>query len=78
MAQLRDKIQNALDEGRMLVLGSQILVGFEYRSSFEPGFARLPEHAQYIKLISLGVMLIAIMLIMWPSAFHQIVEGGGM
>ena len=76
MAQLRDKIQNALDEGRMLVLGSQILIGFEYRSAFEPGFARLPPHAQYLKLVSLGIMLIAIMLIMWPSAFHQIVEGG--
>jgi Family of unknown function (DUF6328) len=76
MAQLKDKIQNALDEGRMLVLGSQILVGFEYRSAFEPGFTRLPEHAQYLKMISLGVMLIATMLIMWPSAFHQIVEGG--
>lgn len=76
MAQLRDKIQNALDEARMLVLGSQILVGFEYRSAFEPGFARLPEHAQYVKLVSLGVMLVAIMLIMWPSAYHQIVEAG--
>src|SRR5205085_7774406 len=76
MAQLRDKIQNALDEARMLMLGSQILIGFEYRSAFEPGFARLPPHAQYLKLISLGIMLIGVLLIMWPSAYHQIVEEG--
>ncbi|MFL6208879.1 MAG: DUF6328 family protein [Pyrinomonadaceae bacterium] len=76
MAQLKDKIQNALDEARMLMLGSQILVGFEYRSIFEPGFARLPPHAQYLKMISLGIMLIGIMLIMWPTAYHRIVADG--
>ena len=76
MAKLKDKIQNALDEARMLVLGGQVLVGFEYRSAFEPGFAHLPRHAQYVKMISLGVMLVGILLIMWPSAYHQIVHGG--
>jgi hypothetical protein len=29
IAKLKDKIQNALDEGRMLVLGSQVLLGFQ-------------------------------------------------
>lgn len=76
MAKLKDKVQNASDEARMLVLGSQILVGFEYRSIFEPSFTRLPEHAQYMKLTSLGIMLVATMLIMWPSAYHQIAEDG--
>jgi DMSO reductase anchor subunit len=76
MAQLKDKVQNALDEARMLMLGAQILVGFDYRSVFEPGFTRLPPHAQYLKLVSLGVMLIGVALIMWPSAYHQLVERG--
>ena len=76
MAQLKDKIQNALDEARMLVLGSQILVGFEYRSAFEPGFTRLPPHAQYVKMVSLAIMLVGVLLIMWPSAYHQIVADG--
>ncbi len=76
MAQLKDKIQNALDEARMLVLGSQILVGFEYRSAFEPVFERLPWDSQYVKLISLGIMLVGVVLIMWPSAYHQIVARG--
>ncbi|HEX8178714.1 MAG TPA: DUF6328 family protein [Pyrinomonadaceae bacterium] len=76
MAELKDKIQNALDEARMLVLGSQILVGFEYRSVFEPGFAHLPRHAQYLKLVSLAIMLCGVLLIMWPSAYHQIVADG--
>ena len=29
MTSLKDKIQNALDENRMLVLGAEVLVGFE-------------------------------------------------
>lgn len=76
MAKLKDKVQNALDEGRMLVLGAQILVGFEYRSAFEQGFEKLPHSAQLLKMISLGIMLISIALIMSPSAYHRIVEEG--
>src|ERR1041384_2518106 len=76
MAQLKDKVQDAADEGRMLMLGSQMIVGLEFRTMFEPDFERLAAHAQYLKLISLGIMLVAIMLIMWPATFHQIVEAG--
>ena len=76
MAKLKDKIQNALDEGRMLVLGSQVLLGFQYRSAFEPGFEKLPVSSQYLKLFALGLMLIALGLLLAPGAFHRIVEEG--
>src|SRR5947199_7513522 len=76
MAQLKDKIQNALDEGRMLVLGSQVLLGFQYRSAFEPGFEKLPVSSQYLKLIALGLMLFALGLLLAPGAHHRIVEEG--
>ncbi|HEX8069753.1 MAG TPA: DUF6328 family protein [Pyrinomonadaceae bacterium] len=76
MAELKDKIQNALDEARMLVLGSQILVGFEFRAAFDAGFERLTPHAQYMKMLSLGLMLLAVALIMWPSAYHRLAARG--
>jgi DMSO reductase anchor subunit len=76
VAKLKDKIQNALDEGRMLVLGSQVLIGFQYRSAFEPGFEKLPLSSQYLKLGALGLMLIAIGLLLAPGAYHRIVEEG--
>ena len=76
MAELKDKIQNALDEGRMLVLGSQVLLGFQYRSAFETGFEKLPASSQYLKLIALGLMLIALGLLLAPGAYHRIVEEG--
>lgn len=76
MAKLKDKIENALDEGRMLVLGSQVLLGFQYRSAFEPGFDKLPLSSQYLKLSALGLMLFAIGLLLAPGAYHRIVEEG--
>ncbi|HEV2912176.1 MAG TPA: DUF6328 family protein [Pyrinomonadaceae bacterium] len=76
MAKLKDKIKNALDESRMLILGAQVLLGFQYRSVFESGFEKLPQSSQYLKLCGLCLMLVAVALIMWPGAFHRIVEEG--
>lgn len=41
MARLKDKVQNALDEARLLILGTQVLLGFQYRAAFERGFDKL-------------------------------------
>ena len=76
MAKLKDRIKTALDESRMLILGAQVLLGFQYRSVFEPGFDKLPFSSQYLKLCGLCLMLIAVGLIMSPGAFHRIVEEG--
>jgi magnesium-transporting ATPase (P-type) len=76
MAKLKDKIKTALDEGRMLILGSQVLLGFQYRSFFEPLFEKLPVSSQYLKLGGLCLMLIAIALIMATGSYHRIVQDG--
>jgi hypothetical protein len=76
MAKLKDKVQTMLDEARMLVLGSQVLIGFQFRAIFEQGFERLPEHARYMKLCALALMLVAVALLIAPSAYHRIVEDG--
>src|SRR5205085_7035660 len=76
MAQLKDKVKTTLDEGRILVIGAQVLLGLQFRSVLEKGFEKLPEHAKYTKLGGLGLMLLAVTLLMWPGAYHQIVEDG--
>jgi len=76
MAELKDKIQNALDEGRMLVLGSQVLLGFQFRSVFEHGFDKLPHSSQYLKLCGLALLLLVIGLLIAPGAHHRIAEDG--
>ena len=76
MTKLSDKIKTAMDESRMLILGAQILLGFQYRSFFEKGFEALPSSSQNLKLLALGILLLAVTLLMWPSAFHRIVTQG--
>jgi hypothetical protein len=76
MAELKDKITNALNECRILILGAQIILGFQYRSVFEEGFEKLPRHAQYLKMIALVLMLVAIAFLIAPGAYHRIVARG--
>ena len=76
MAALTDKVQNALDEARMLMLGTQVLIGFGFRAAIEPGFDKLPPASQYLKVGSLGLLLVTLGLLLWPGAFHQRVERG--
>jgi DMSO reductase anchor subunit len=76
MTKIKDKVKNALDEARMLVLGAQVLVGFQFRSVFEKGFDTLPISAQALKLVGLGLMLVAIGLLISPSSYHRLVERG--
>jgi len=76
MAVTADKLQNALDEARMLVLGAQVLLGFALKSSFEAGFNSLPSQLQAMKMGSLVLLVVTVVVLMAPGAFHQIVERG--
>jgi hypothetical protein len=76
VTELRDKIKNALDESRMLVLGTQVLLGLHYRSAFELSFERLPAASQSLNMGALSLILIALALILAPGAYHRIVEEG--
>ena len=76
VSQLSSKAENALNETRMLILGAQVLIGFDFHSAFQPGFDRLPRPAQELRLVGLGLMVIAVGLLIAPGAFHRIVERG--
>lgn len=73
---LRDKVENALNETRMLILGAQVLIGFQYQGVFQPGFERLPPSSQVLRLAALGLMLITVGFLLTPGAYHRIVENG--
>ena len=60
----------------MLILGAQILLGFEYRAVFEKQFEFLPASSRHLQLIGLSILLVAIALIMAPGAYHRIVFRG--
>jgi hypothetical protein len=76
MTKLKNKIKTALDESRSLILGAQILLGFQYRAVLEKQFELLPTSSQYVQLVALTVLLIAIAFIMSPCPYHRIVPEG--
>ena len=70
------KLKAALDETRLLILGVQILLGFEFQSVFQDGFDGLDPASKHISLASLGLIVLAIALLISPSMQHRIVEAG--
>src|SRR3954451_15926518 len=74
--ELKDKIKTALDETRMLILGVQVLLGFQFRGAFENAAEALPTHARAATGSALALMLVAAALIITPSAYHRIALGG--
>lgn len=76
MAKLKDKIETVLNESRILVLGIQILIGFGFRTFFEPGFEKMSAEAQELQLAALGLMLIGFGVLTIPVPYHRIVLHG--
>ena len=70
------KAKLSLDEARLLVLGAQILLGFQFRSFLEADFGRLPVLSQKLRLVSLGFMLLMLLLVICPTSFHELAEHG--
>jgi hypothetical protein len=74
--ELSKKVKIGLDETRTLILGAQILLGFQFRSVFQDAFDTLPAHARYLDAVALGFMLFAVGLLIGPDPYHRIVEDG--
>ena len=70
------KLKMALDETRLLILGVQILLGFEFQSAFQDGFDRLSNHAKYLCLGSLELIILSTAILIAPSMQHRLVEAG--
>ena len=73
---LSKKVKVGLDETRILILGSQILLGFQFQGAFRPAFERLPLHDRVVWVAALGLITLTIALLITPSVQHRMVEGG--
>jgi hypothetical protein len=73
---IRTKVRHALNEARMLVLGVQVLLGFEVRAFFEPRFDVLPPAERWLKLAGFSALLGVLGLLLAPAARHRLVERG--
>lgn len=76
MADLVGRVQNALNEARILVLVGQVLFAYSFEAAFEPKFETLPQPARLAGLAGITLLLLALAFLMTPAAFHVIVEKG--
>jgi hypothetical protein len=73
---LREKIKDALDEARMVILVVQVLLGFQFRVVLERRFEQLPARTQAAHLVGLGLLLAAFACAVSPATFHLLAEDG--
>src|SRR6266404_2572087 len=76
MAGLQGRVKNALDEARMLVLGAQVLLGFQYRGFFEKAYDQLSPAERALKMAALFALLATIGALFLIAGRHRIVEQG--
>jgi hypothetical protein len=74
--EVKDKIQQALTEMRVVLPGAQALLGFQFATMLMEGFEKLPASSKYIHLSSLALITLSVIILMTPAAYHRIVEKG--
>jgi Family of unknown function (DUF6328) len=74
--ELTKKIKLALDETRILILGAQILLGFQFRAVFSDGYEELPAALRYLDGFAILPMICVVALLISPGPYHRIVEDG--
>ena len=70
------KVKIALDETRLLILGIQVLLGFQFQAFFQNGFAQLTASSQSICAVGLALQTLSLGLLIVPSMEHRLVEKG--
>jgi hypothetical protein len=73
---LPKKVKTALDETRLLILGAQVLFGFQLNGAFQEGFADLPQSSKLMTSLGQTLMVLSIALLIAPSMQHRLVERG--
>jgi len=73
---VESRLKTALDESRLLILGAQVLFGFQFEAVFQERFPDISDTARHMHGAGLVLMLISISLLIAPSLFHQIIFAG--
>jgi hypothetical protein len=73
---LQDETKTAIEEARMVLPGIQALFGFQLIAVFSDRFEKLPEICRNLHLSSIGLIVLSIVFVMAPAAFHRIGERG--
>jgi hypothetical protein len=73
---MQRKLKTALDETRMLMMGSQILFGFQLEAVFHENFTTLDEARKALTAVAILLMAVTIGVLIAPSCRHRLLEHG--
>jgi Family of unknown function (DUF6328) len=73
---LDQKLKTALNENRLLILGTQVLFGFQFNGIFQEQFQQLTPLARALESSGLTLLMLSVAFLIVPSMQHRIVEGG--
>ena len=73
---LQKKLKVALNDNRLLILGTQVLFGFQFNGIFQELFVELPYPSRVLEACGLTLLMISIAFLVAPSMHHRLVEGG--
>jgi hypothetical protein len=73
---LEDRLTHVLEELRVVLPGTQALLGFQLVAVFSTGFEVLPQWQKDVHFVSLLFVTFGAMLLMTPAAYHRIVDDG--
>jgi hypothetical protein len=75
-SELDKKVKTALNETRLLILGAQVLLGFQFQAFFQDRFLELSILSKYLCLFGLASVILAIAFLVVPSMEHRLIEKG--
>jgi hypothetical protein len=73
---LDDKLKTALNDNRLLMLGTQVLFGFQFNGIFQDQFDQLTALARGLECAGLTLLMLSVAFLIAPSMEHRIVESG--
>lgn len=72
----KDKLEACLNEARTMVLGGQVVLGFQVEATFQPKFAALPQALQAANAAAVGLLIAGLVLLLAPIPYHRLVADG--
>jgi hypothetical protein len=73
---ISEMVTFAISENRILTLGTEVLLGFQYNAFFRPGFERLSDVDRYLLLGAQALLLIVLTLLLASASYHRLAFGG--
>jgi hypothetical protein len=70
------RVEQMLTEARVLIPGAQALFGFQLAIMLTDAFGELVESTKNVHVTALCCIVLALILLMAPAAFHRIAYGG--